>query len=520
VKLRLTADAADHPVVDDRNGRVPPGDGRGRDRPVPTDRNGRVPPGDGHGGRREGDGPRSGGPRAGVLDGIGVDGPELLPLDAGEQYRFTFAMDACVGCHSCEVACAEQNGLPVDTAWRRVGELEGGDHPRTRRFHLSMSCNHCLDPACLNGCPTEAYVKLANGVVQHHADECIGCQYCTWNCPYSVPVFQPDRRVVTKCDMCLPRLEDGLKPACVGACPTRALDVEKVDVAAWIADHAEADAPHLPPADLTLSTTRIALPADVPAETVAASDFDLSPEDPHWPLVLLTVLSQVAVGVTLTGTTGVHRLLAAGIAGTSLAVSLLHLGRPIHAYKALRNLRRSWLSREVALLGGYAGAAAATVVVPGLAPVAMALGIAGVFASGRLYVVPGRPSWNTPLTVASFYLTALAVGPLVTGHPRLAAFAVAAQLAVVLANLLRLRRDPRREWRGTVTLHWHPFRGLVAVRLVAAGAGIALALASDAAPAALPLVLLAELAGRYLFYVTVVPLNIPGSFTSRKRRHR
>jgi formate dehydrogenase iron-sulfur subunit len=131
--------------------------------------------------------------------------PELLPLDAGEHYRFSFAMDACVGCHSCEVACAEQNGLPAGTVWRRVGEFEGGNHPHTRRFHLSMACNHCLEPACLEGCPTEAYVKLDNGVVAHHADDCIGCQYCTWNCPYSVPVFQPDRRIVTKCDMCLPR---------------------------------------------------------------------------------------------------------------------------------------------------------------------------------------------------------------------------------------------------------------------------------------------------------------------------
>ena len=59
-------------------------------------------------------------------------GPELLPLDAGEQYRFGFSMDACIGCHSCEVACAEQNGLPAGTTWRRVGEIEGGDHPDTR----------------------------------------------------------------------------------------------------------------------------------------------------------------------------------------------------------------------------------------------------------------------------------------------------------------------------------------------------------------------------------------------------
>ena len=173
--------------------------------------------------------------------------PELLALDAGEQYRFGFSMSACIGCHSCEVACAEQNGLPEGIVWRRVGEVEGGTYPDTQRLQLSMGCNHCLDPACLTGCPTNAYEKLDNGVVAHHADECIGCQYCTWNCPYSVPVFQPDRRIVTKCDLCLPRLEEGLEPACVGACPTHAITVEKVDVAAWRADHAHADAPHLPP---------------------------------------------------------------------------------------------------------------------------------------------------------------------------------------------------------------------------------------------------------------------------------
>jgi hypothetical protein len=81
--------------------------------------------------------------------GTRVEGPELLPLAAGEQYRFTFAMDACIGCHSCEVACAEQNGLPAEVAWRRVGEFEGGDHPHARRFHLVFVPFH-FDEACAN----------------------------------------------------------------------------------------------------------------------------------------------------------------------------------------------------------------------------------------------------------------------------------------------------------------------------------------------------------------------------------
>ena len=283
-------------------------------------------------------------------------------------------MNSCIGCHSCEVACAEQNGLPAGTVWRRVGEIEGGDHPQTRRFHLSMSCNHCLDPACLNGCPTNAYEKLDNGIVAHHADDCIGCQYCTWTCPYSVPAFQPDRRIVTKCDMCLPRLDGGYLPACVDACPTHAITVEKVRVDDWRADHRAADAPELPSSDLTLSTTRIELPRDVPLETYAASDWNLRPEEPHWPLVWLTLVSQVALGVSATAGSGAERLLAAALAGAGMVGALGHLGRPIAAWKALRNLRRSWLSREVALLSLYAALAVGAVLVPGLAPVAALAG--------------------------------------------------------------------------------------------------------------------------------------------------
>ena len=447
-----------------------------------------------------------------VLDpGFTPEGPELLPLDAGEHYRFAFAMEACVGCHSCEAACAEQNGLPPGTAWRRVGEIEGGEFPHTRRLHLSMSCNHCLEPACLIGCPTDAYVKLANGVVAHRADECIGCQDCTWNCPYSVPVFQPDRRIVTKCDMCLPRLEAGLEPACVGACPTRAISVEAVDVAAWRADHSAGDAPLLPSSDLTLSTTRYAVPDGVPLQTFGGSEWALRPEDPHWPLVWLTLLTQAAVGASLTAGDRAGRLLAAGLAAVALAASLLHLGRPLHAWKALRNLRRSWLSREVALFGVYGALAALAVVWPAAAPVAALVGAAGVYASGRLYMVPGRPAWDTPLTLARFAATGLALGSLVTGHRAPALAGVVAGLAVASVNLARLARGNRIEWWGTVRLALRRFRTLSALGAALSLGGL---VAAAVGPLAMALGLVAggELIGRYLFYVTVVPLDMPGSF--------
>jgi formate dehydrogenase iron-sulfur subunit len=448
-----------------------------------------------------------------LLDSLPSDPrPELLALDAGEQYRFGFSMSACIGCHSCEVACAEQNGLPEGIVWRRVGEVEGGTFPDTQRLQLSMGCNHCLDPACLTGCPTNAYEKLDNGVVAHHADECIGCQYCTWNCPYSVPVFQPDRRIVTKCDLCLPRLEDGLEPACVGACPTHAITVEKVDVAAWRADHAQADAPHLPSSALTISTTRIELPPSVPPESIAASDWTVQPEDPHWPLVWLTVLTQVAVGVSATVADTGDRLLAAGLAAAALTGSLAHLGRPGLAWKALRNLRRSWLSREVALFGLYAGLAALAVVLPAGAPIAAVVGGAGLYSSARLYTVPGRPAWDSPLTFGLFGATALAVGPLLTGRPVLATAGAAVALVAFAANLARLRRSRDLTRRGTVDLTLRRFRWPTTVRVALAAGGAAAALLGAPVTLAAAAVAGGEVVGRWLFYVTVVPSNMPGSF--------
>jgi DMSO reductase iron-sulfur subunit len=440
--------------------------------------------------------------------------PELLALDAGEQYRFGFAMSACIGCHSCEVACAEQNGLPAGTVWRRVGEIEGGDHPNTKRFHLSMSCNHCLEPACLEGCPTNAYEKLSDGIVVHHADDCVGCQYCTWSCPYSVPAFQPDRRIVTKCDLCKPRLDEGMLPACVDACPTHAITVEKVNVADWRADHSAGDAPQLPSADLTLSTTRIELPDGVPLETAAASDWNLRPEHPHWPLVWLTLLSQLALGVSATaadGTTG-HRLLGAGLAGAALVGALFHLGRPAIAYKALRNVRRSWLSREVALLSAYAVLAAVAVVVPALVVPAAVVGALGVYASARLYVVPGRPAWNTSLTIVRFFATAMVLGPLLTGHAMLAIVGAAVAVVATAANWVRLQRIPGQPTRGAVRLELVWFRGFTALRLVLAVLGVAAVVTGAPVVASLALLALSELIGRWLFYVTVVPLNMPGGF--------
>ena len=92
-------------------------------------------------------------------------------------------------------------------------------------------------------------------------------------------------------------------------------------------------------------------------------------------------------------------LASLGLAGLSLGASTLHLGRPIHAWRALRGLRRSWLSREVLTLSLFAGAAGAFAGMlffglpgrewPGFAT-ALA-GLAGITCSARIYIVRARP---------------------------------------------------------------------------------------------------------------------------------
>src|SRR4030095_7024213 len=117
--------------------------------------------------------------------------PDRAPA-VGEQYRVHVDRGQCIACKCCVVACNEQNGNPAPINWRRVGEIEGGWFPAASKSYLSMGCHHCLEPSCLEGCRVDAYTKDSiTGIVRHSADACIGCQYCTWNCSYGVPQYNP-----------------------------------------------------------------------------------------------------------------------------------------------------------------------------------------------------------------------------------------------------------------------------------------------------------------------------------------
>ena len=468
-----------------------------------------------------------------------------IPLEDGQQYRFHFDMSKCVGCKCCEVACAEQNNNPADVSWRRVGEVEGGVFPQTQRIYLSMGCNHCLDPACMTSCPTEAYTKdPRTGIVLHSADSCIGCEYCIWNCPYSVPTFNKARGVVGKCDMCHGRLADGDAPACVDACPSEALAIEIVDIDEWRRQYRnEANAPGLPSADDTISTTRVTLPEELPLDAEKADFHRIKLAKPHFSLVLMTVLTQLSIAGFLTTWIlslkgGTETLEAAALVSLALglasfAASPLHLGRPAFAPLAIRNLRTSWLSREILGLSsfGVAASACATMLLAGspgawlMGGAASAVGLFAMYATSRIYLVPGRPSWNSPLTIADFFLTGATLGPLLVAilgtryDPVLLAFAAVSAVTHILLEIWRFLgfvRTEQYEKQATARLLSGPLSRLFLLRLGLLATGAVGLPALGFGVAGFALAALGALVGRYLFFVSVVPKNMAMPFLERR----
>jgi formate dehydrogenase iron-sulfur subunit len=491
-------------------------------------------------------------------------------LSPGEQYRFHFDMTRCIGCRCCEVACNEQNGNSAEVTWRRVGEIEGGTYPHVRKFHLSMACNHCLEPSCLEGCPTNAYEKLPNGIVKHNADSCIGCQYCTWNCPYGVPQFNPERRIVTKCHMCTDRMGAGSLPACVEACPVQAIQIEKVNVEEWRSAIGAANAPGVPPADLTLSTTRITLPTDLPDDFGKLSAQKLMPEAAHWSLVYFLTVGQASVGAAVcallaallgnAALSGVLSVAAAAVGHAALAGTLFHLGRPVHAFKAVRAFRRSWLSREVIAFSVYAGAAivpanhylSAALLGESITPewmnwAGMVLsaisGLVGIYTSVRIYRIPARPAWDTQRTTSGFFLSGAVLGSMLTllvacfveVDTRVAHAAALLLGAATLASALlpwALMSDGTSNepaLRSAALLLRQNFNRLLWLR-TALAVGLALGAAfwtfSQPGAPSVPLALLGlalaaavEISGRYLFFRCVVPRNMPLNFFAAQPAH-
>jgi len=498
---------------------------------------------------------------------------DIPKLQEGEQYRFHFDATACVGCRCCEVACNEQNNNPADIKWRRVGEVEGGEFPVFTQLFNSMSCNHCLDPECLIGCPTESYIKIAEtGIVVHDDDTCIGCQYCTWNCPYGVPTYHEERNIVTKCHMCHERLDVGETPACVQACPSGAIEIEVVNVQRWLETDMDnqANMPFLPDARITNSTTRYTLPDNMPDNLKEMDEHILKPSHSELPLVFMTVLTQASLGgffvlflgdiMSLFGFADVNWMMALLVmlpAALGLPLSALHLGRPFLALTAMKNIKTSWLSREAMALGIFVLLMNIVValyffefshtLILFIELLTLSIGIFGIYAQAMIYRIKARPSWNRTTTNLKFFgvayvgvfllgLLAIFSGlqevaiPLIT----LGMLGAISQMFFTYEDLRTLKSESENEYqlKRTARLYDENFKKIKQFRFISVLFGgivlpllvIVLFSASSFASASgvmllsFLLIFLSEISDRFLFYSTVVPLGMAGGFFVGKQR--
>jgi tetrathionate reductase subunit B len=130
----------------------------------------------------------------------------------------------CFDCKACEVACKQEHQLP--TGPKRIQVVTIG--PRWVGGRLTVdfvprACLHCGAPPCVESCPTDALVKREDGIVVVENDRCIGCELCLPACPFDAIQFNPETKLIEKCDLCVSRVDQGLRPACVHHCEAGAL---------------------------------------------------------------------------------------------------------------------------------------------------------------------------------------------------------------------------------------------------------------------------------------------------------
>jgi formate dehydrogenase iron-sulfur subunit len=497
---------------------------------------------------------------------------ELIPdrqPNPGEQLAFQVNLDACTGCKACVSACHSLNGLDEYETWRDVGLLISHDPEEPYQQHITTACHHCIDPACLNGCPVLAYEKDAvTGIVRHLDDQCIGCQYCVLKCPYDVPKYSKKRGIVRKCDMCFNRLARNEGPACVQACPSGAIAIQIVALNCVVATTAENErlVPGAFRSSYTQPTTAYIGRKPIPPNARPSDQPRTRLEHPHWPLIVMLVLTQMAAGLSLTAgvlsfcdITGFKvivrpaSLAICGLLAAGLTASILHLGRPLGAWRAWLGIRTSWMSREIVMFGGFFGLALALTIVAWVLPssglfgpsvqenlliqgtrITAIIGILSIACSAMIYIDTQRPFWAWPQVLPKFFGSVIVTGlmggalltiehkPLVASSTRLLTAGLVAFILLALwevASSLYALHNKQHPLRASSKILWFHLPLLAYLRITSAALAIGLGLLLNRVPAGFQagltvsvciLVLAWILGERYIFFVGAVAPRMPG----------
>jgi formate dehydrogenase iron-sulfur subunit len=149
------------------------------------------------------------------------------------MYSILIDVTRCVACEKCVVACTKNKGLdPWQADKDRAVASDGlSEHRLSTVLKVAdgrfarKSCMHCVEPSCVSACLVGGLTKTPEGPVVYDREKCIGCRYCMLACPFHVPRYEWDKTIpyMVKCDMCSDRLFQNRPPACVEACPEKAL---------------------------------------------------------------------------------------------------------------------------------------------------------------------------------------------------------------------------------------------------------------------------------------------------------
>jgi len=416
---------------------------------------------------------------------------------------FLLDLNRCTGCHACRLACGIENGLEPGKSWRQIYTFNAQRIPEVSRFHLSLACQHCADPACMRACPALAYSRdWATGAVLVDADLCIGCRYCSWACPFDAPRYDSDSGTVAKCTLCRHRLEEGKAPACTSLCPTGALqfaELEGVNGTEHVDGYPQT---RMRPAmrfvplrhrrtgpEITGVTEKDpGMPARLPPAQGLSAKIAVRSE---WSLVVFTLGAALLVAMAAASAAGAIFINPSGFLLTALAVitvSSMHLGRPLRGWRAILNVRHSWLSREILCFLAFTVLAALMLLIPGGRDLALPAALAGLLALLCMDQVYARVAarGGVWLHSAGALLTGLFLYGLLTHDALVAGVAGLAKLALYAF---------RKNWTGG---RWRPVATTLRLSL---GFILPLATWNAGLDWVLPAVVAAEVIDRAEFYL-------------------
>ncbi len=131
--------------------------------------------------------------------------------------------ERCVACKSCEIACSVEHSASRTLFGAAFEETKSRSRMKVQAagaYSYPLNCNHCENASCMNACPTGAMRRNPDTNSVYVATEnCIGCWMCVMACPFGAVTPDHINKTALKCDRCPDRVENGLNPACVDACP-------------------------------------------------------------------------------------------------------------------------------------------------------------------------------------------------------------------------------------------------------------------------------------------------------------